>query len=278
LLPSLFISHGAPTFALEPGHAGHALQVLGAALPKPRAVLVISPHWLSAGLEVSSHPQPPTLHDFGGFPGELYELRYPAPGQPQVAEQVLAVLARAGLPARANPKRGRDHGCWVPLMHLYPQADVPVVQLSLPLTDSTGILHGVGRALGPLRDDGVLIVASGSITHNLSDLNPGRGADSDYALGFMGWIAGTVAAGDLAALLDYRRLAPGALRAHPTDEHLLPLFIAIGAAGDEWSRSFRLEGGLTYGAIGMDTYGFGVSERLLPAFQAAAAIDRTVSA
>jgi len=272
-LPSLFISHGAPTFALEPGRAGRTLRTLGAALPRPRAVLVISPHWHTAGLEVTTHPHPPTVHDFAGFPEALYRLQYPAPGQPEVAEQVLARLTQAGLPARANPKRGLDHGCWVPLMHLYPAADVPVLQLSLPLTDSLQVLEDVGRALSPLRESGVLILASGSITHNLYDVMSSRGAPSGYATGFMDWIANTIAEGDLAALRDYRRLAPGASRAHPSDEHLLPLFVAIGAAGEGWIRSIRLAGGVIYGVIGMDSYAFGVPESLIPALNEARMID-----
>ena len=269
-LPSLFVSHGAPSFALEPGPAGHALRTLGAALPKPQAVVVISPHWLTPGLEVTSHPQPPTLHDFGGFPEAFYQLRYPAPGQPQVTEQILACLNQAGLPARANPERGLDHGCWVPLMHLYPDAEVPVVQLSLPRTARVDLLLAVGRALEPLRESaGLLFLASGSITHNLHDLSPRKGTPLGYATGFMEWMAHHIAAGDLDALRDYRRLAPDAVRAHPTDEHLLPLFVAIGAAGADWSSALRLAGGLTHGVIGMDSYGFGVSEALLPAFAAA---------
>lgn len=267
-LPTLFISHGAPTFALEPGRAGRTLQVLGTVLPRPRAVVVISPHWHTAGLEVTTHPRPPTLYDFAGFPDALYRLQYPAPGQPEVAEQVLARLTQAGLPARANPKRGLDHGCWVPLMHLYPAANVPVLQLSLPLTDSIQMLQDVGSALSPLRESDVLVLASGSITHNLYDAMSSRGTPSGYAAGFMDWIANAIAEGDLGALRDYRRLAPGASRAHPTDEHLLPLFVAIGAAGDDWGHSIRLPGGLTYGVIGMDSYAFGVPESLHPAFEA----------
>jgi len=268
-LPSLFVSHGAPTFALEPGRPGRTLRALGTLLPRPRAVLVISPHWHTPGLEVTTHARPPTLHDFGGFPHALDELRYPAPGEPEVAEQVLEGLTRAGLPSRANPDRGLDHGCWVPLMHLYPAADVPVVQLSLPLTDSIQMLLQVGRTLSPLRESGVLVLASGSITHNLRDIRPGGGDPSGYAAAFMEWAAGTIAEGDLAALSDYRRLAPGAVRAHPSDEHLLPLFVAIGAAGGDWSSSVRFPGGLTYGVIGMDTYAFGAADALRPALASA---------
>jgi 4,5-DOPA dioxygenase extradiol len=267
-LPTLFVSHGAPTFALEPGAAGRALQALGMHLPRPRAVLVVSPHWHTAGLEVMTHPQPPTLHDFGGFPAALYALRYPATGQPEVAEQVLAALAQAGLPARANAQRGLDHGAWVPLRHLYPAADVPVLQLSLPMSDSLEVMLDIGRALDPLRASGVLILASGSLTHNLGDLRPGD-ADGGYAMRFMDWVASTLAAGDLQALCDYRRQAPEARRAHPTEEHWQPLFVAIGAAGDDWTRSIRLPGGLTYGVIGMDAYGFAVSLALQPAFEGA---------
>ena len=272
-LPTLFISHGAPGFALELGRAGRTLRALGATLPRPRAVLVISPHWHTSGLEVTTHPHPPTVHDFAGFPEALYRLQYPAPGQPEVAEKVLAHLTEAGLPAHANPERGLDHGCWVPLMHLYPAADVPVLQLSLPLTDSLQVLADVGRALGPLRESGILILASGSITHNLHDLASGQGDHPGYAVGFMEWMADAIAQGDLSALRDYRRLAPGAVRAHPTDEHLLPLFVAIGAAGDDWAHSIRLAGGVTYGVIGMDSYAFGVPGSLIPAIEEIRTID-----
>jgi 4,5-DOPA dioxygenase extradiol len=271
LLPSLFVSHGAPTFALEPGPAGCALHALGALLPRPRAVLVLSPHWITAGLEIGTNPQPPTIHDFGGFPDALYRLRYPAAGAPHVAQEVMAQLTRAGLAARANPDRGLDHGTWTPLLHLYPDADVPVVPLSLPLTDSPEVVHALGQALAGLSESGVLFLASGAITHNLHDVRPGRAQGSGYAPRFMDWMASTIAAGDLPALLDYRRRAPDAARAHPTPEHLLPLFAAIGAAGDAWQPAFRLPGGLTYGVIGMDAYAFGVDQALRPTFQTATA-------
>ncbi len=257
-LPTLFISHGAPTFALEPGIIGPRLTALGRQLPKPRAVVVVSPHWITAGLEVATSPRPETIHDFGGFPEALYQLRYPAAGAPEVAAEVLEALARAGFPGRSNPHRGLDHGAWVPLMHLYPQADVPVVQLSLPMTGSPQVLLALGRALAPLRQQGVLLLASGSITHNLMDFRLG-GGEAAYAREFMEWVADTIAAGDLEALLDLRRRAPHAVRAHPTDEHLQPLLVAIGAAGEDWAAARRLEGGLVYGVIGMDSYAFGVT-------------------
>lgn len=254
-LPALFISHGAPTFALEPGDVGARLTALGRNLPKPRAVVVISPHWITAGLEVATAAQPETIHDFGGFPDELYELQYPVAGSAEVAAEVLTALAQAGFPGRANAHRGLDHGAWVPLMHLYPEADVPVVQLSLPMTSSSAVLLALGRALMPLRHSGVLVVASGSITHNLRDIRLGNG-EAAYAREFMEWVAEKVAAGDLESLMDLRRRAPNAVRAHPTDEHLQPLLIAIGAAGDDWVRAQRLDGGIVYGVIGMDAYVF----------------------
>ncbi len=256
MLPSLFISHGAPTFALEPGEIGARLTALGRELPKPRAVVVISPHWITAGLEVATSPQPQTIHDFGGFPEALYRLEYPAAGSPAVAAEVVEALAQAGFPARSNPHRGLDHGAWVPLMHLYPKADVPVVQLSLPMTSSYPVLLALGRALAPLRQAGILVLASGSITHNLHDFRLGSG-EAAYAREFMEWVAQALATGDTAALLDLRRRAPHAQRAHPTDEHLQPLLIALGAAGADGHQVQRLDGGIVYGVIGMDAYLFG---------------------
>lgn len=257
LFPTLFISHGAPTYALEPGASGARLTALGRQLPRPRAVVVVSPHWITAGLEVTSSAQPGTIHDFGSFPEALYRLQYPAPGAPEVAAEVLAALARAGFPGRSNAHRGLDHGAWVPLMHLYPEADVPVVQLSLPMTGSSQVLLALGRALAPLGQSGVLVLASGSITHNLMEFRLGSG-EATYAREFMEWVAATVAAGDLESLLDLRRRAPHALRAHPTEEHLQPLLVAIGAAGEDWRQAERLEGGIVHGVIGMDSYLFGI--------------------
>lgn len=255
-LPSLFVSHGSPMFALEPGLAGPRLTALGRVLPRPRAVLVLSPHWMTRTVAVGAAAWPDTLHDFGGFAPELYAQSYPAPGAPDVAREVIEALSRGGIEAALDERRGRDHGAWVPLKHLYPEADVPVLQLSQPYAPSPLALLELGQALAGLRERGVLIVGSGSLTHNLRDVN-GGGQLSAYAVGFADWIAARIAQGDLESLLDYRRLAPGALRAHPTDEHLLPLFFAIGAAGDEWQRAQRIEGGVTHDVLNMDSYVFG---------------------
>ena len=261
MFPTLFVSHGAPTFALEPGQAGPALTAFAAALPRPRAILVVSPHWMTSGLEVSTAPMPATIHDFGGFPDELYTLSYAASGAPEVARQVAALLAEQGVAVRQNPGRGLDHGAWVPLMYLYPDADVPVFQLSLPRLASPRDYLALGRLLAPLAARDVLVVASGSITHNLQDAFAamgGQAADSLYAREFMEWMADRLAAGDLEALLDYRRRAPHGVRAHPTDEHLMPLFVALGAAGEGAAVS-RLEGGVNLGVLGMDSYAFAAS-------------------
>jgi 4,5-DOPA dioxygenase extradiol len=175
-LPSLFISHGAPTFALEPGQAGPQLTALGRALPRPEAVLVVSPHWMTPSPRVGLVARPQTIHDFGGFDPALYRIDYPAPGHPSLARKALEALATAGLPALADERRGLDHGAWVPLLHLYPRADVPVFQVSLPSRLAAESDWAFGQALAPLAGDGVLIVGSGSLTHNLADFRSGHGA------------------------------------------------------------------------------------------------------
>ena len=257
-LPTLFISHGAPSFALEAGLLGPALRALGQRLPRPRAILALSPHWMQGTLAVASGLDRQTVHDFGGFARELYALQYPAPGSVDVADAVIALLARCDRQAQRLDAHGRDHGVWVPLMHLYPEADVPVVQLSQPLAPSPHALLELGRALAPLREQGVLIIGTGSLTHNLRDVFGGA-ADSAYARTFSDWIGSQIASGDLGALLDYRAQAPGALRAHPTDEHLLPLFFALGAAGCDWTDNDRLEGGITHDVLAMDSFLFGTA-------------------
>ncbi|ATE61125.1 DODA-type extradiol aromatic ring-opening family dioxygenase [Thauera sinica] len=256
-LPTLFLSHGSPMFAVEPGLLGPLLGRLGHALPRPRAVLVLSPHWMGRRLEVTGAAAPDTVHDFGGFPRMLYELRYPAPGAPEVAAEVVAQLAHHRLQATVNPHNGLDHGAWVPLRYLYPGADVPVVQITQPSSPSPLALLELGQALAPLRERGILIVASGSMTHNLYEFRSAGGGDP-YAQAFADWVWQRIGDGDLGALLDYRSQAPSAVRAHPTDEHFLPLYFAIGAAGEDWRSATRLEGGITYGVLSMDSFVFGV--------------------
>lgn len=254
--PALFVSHGSPMFALEPGRLGPLLQRLGAALPTLAAILIVSPHWQTRGVRVSAAPAPATIHDFGGFPAPLYTLQYPAPGAPAVAARTLALLQSAGFAAAFDAQRGLDHGAWVPLRYLKPAADVPVLQVSMPVDlDAAGALQ-LGRALAPLRAEGVLLIGSGSLTHNLHELGRPIG-DPEYAQTFADWIADAVARGDTEALLHYRRRAPHAARAHPTEEHLLPLLVALGASHPDDPRR-HLDGGMTYGVLSMDSFGFGL--------------------
>ncbi|SFP07981.1 Aromatic ring-opening dioxygenase, catalytic subunit, LigB family [Pseudomonas sp. NFPP07] len=255
MLPSLFISHGSPMLALEPGASGPALARLAAELPRPKAIVVVSAHWESQDLRVSSNPRPQTWHDFGGFPAALFAVQYPAPGQPELAEQVAQLLRADGLPAQLDDQRPFDHGVWVPLSLMYPQADIPVVQVSLPSRMGPALQTQVGHALSSLRQQGVLLIGSGSITHNLRELDWHAGPESiePWAKAFRDWMIEKLAANDEATLHDYRRQAPNAVRSHPSDEHLLPLYFARGAGGD-FSIAHQ---GFTMGALGMDIYRFG---------------------
>ena len=256
-LPSLYISHGSPMTALQPGLTGERLAALAAALPRPQAIVMASAHWLSRRPQVGSAEQPQTIHDFGGFPAALYRLRYPAPGAPALAERVARLLDQAGLAATVDPGRGLDHGAWVPLRLLYPQADIPIVPISIQPELGPAHHHALGQALAPLRDEGVLVIGSGSITHNLHDLGAGYSDErqAPYVKPFIEWIEQRLDAGDIDALLDYRRRAPFAARAHPTDEHLLPLFVARGAAGAN-ARARRIDAGIDLGLLAMDIYRF----------------------
>ncbi|QXG46171.1 DODA-type extradiol aromatic ring-opening family dioxygenase [Pseudomonas viridiflava] len=255
MFPSLFISHGSPMLALQPGESGPALARLAAEMPRPRAIVMVSAHWESHELLVNGNPQPETWHDFGGFAAELFAVQYPAPGLPDLTHEVVELLDASDLPARIDSRRPFDHGVWVPLSLMYPQADIPVVQISLPSRQGPELQTRVGKALAGLRADGVLIIGSGSITHNLGELNwNGDSARVEpWAQAFRDWMIDKLASDDENALHQYRSLAPHAVRAHPSDEHLLPLYFARGA-GDEFSIAHQ---GFTMGALGMDIYRFG---------------------
>ena len=255
-LPTFFVSHGAPTFAIEPGLAGAQLRALGLALGKPRAVVVVSPHWMTQGVEISATDKPQTVHDFGGFPPALYSLRYPAPGSPELAVRIQQQLQSQGISARLDARRGLDHGAWVPLMHLFPEADVPVVQVSLPVDVDEAKAFALGRALAPLAKDGVLIVGSGSLTHNLYEFRTGATQAAAYAQEFSAWVRQAVLAGDITCLQRTLELAPHAERAHPTTEHFLPLLVAAGAASTP-SPATVLDGGIRHGVLAMESYVFG---------------------
>ncbi|UBM26627.1 dioxygenase [Pseudomonas sp. p1(2021b)] len=254
MLPSLFISHGSPMLALQPGASGPALKALANALARPKAIVVVSAHWESRELLVMGNAQPETWHDFHGFPAALYAVQYPAPGEPALAEQVVERLAKAGLPAHLDARRPFDHGAWVPMSLMYPGASIPVIQVSLPSPLGPALQVKVGEALSALRAEGILLVGSGSITHNLGELDWHAGPEvvEPWALAFRDWVVDRLAEGDRDALLDYRQQAPFAGRNHPSDEHLLPLFFALGA-GERFSVVHQ---GFTLGALGMDIYRF----------------------
>jgi 4,5-DOPA dioxygenase extradiol len=240
--------------ALEPGASGPALRMLGARLERPRAILLQSAHWESTDLLVGSGARPDTWHDFYGFAPELYELQYPAAGDPQLATEISARLRSSGLDNQLDAQRPRDHGAWVPGALMYPAADIPLLQISLPTRRGAAFQLRVGQALASLRAEGVLLIGSGSITHNLGllDWHAGPGQIAPWAQSFRDWVVARLTAGDTQALLDYRAQAPFAVRSHPTEEHLLPLFFAMGAGG-----TVTLEhSGFSLGALGMDIYSF----------------------
>ncbi len=263
-LPPVFVSHGSPMTALEAGAAGAFWQRLGPAIDaahrRPRAILAISAHSLAREPLLMAAARHSTVHDFSGFPDALYQLRYDAPGAPALAPQVAGLLQAAGLPVHTVTDGGLDHGIWVPLRFAWPQADVPVLPLAFPPDWSPAQLFALGQALAPLASEGVLVYGTGSLTHNLRLVFAGARPALDApeiaeSAAFRSWWAQRCAAADWPALLDYRRQAPFAALMHPTDEHLLPFFVAAGAGGNAPAQ--HLHDSLTYGCLGMDAYGFG---------------------
>ena len=257
-LPALFISHGSPMLALEPGRPAHQF-LKGAARhwPRPRAILAISAHWETAQPAIGAAAQPETIHDFFGFPPELYRLRYPAPGDPALAAMIRDRLAAAGIDAALDPQRGLDHGAWSPLLLVYPAADIPVLQLSVQSRRDPAHHMALGAALRSLREDGVLILGTGSLTHNLRVLDwQDSGQVMPWAQEFSDWMHDRLTARDDAALADYRVQAPHAAMAHPTDEHLLPLYVALGAATPGVAAE-RLHASFALGSLSMESYLFG---------------------
>jgi 4,5-DOPA dioxygenase extradiol len=254
--PVLFVSHGSPMLGLEPGAWGQALRDWSLGLQDVKAILVISAHWEKPQpLAVTSAAAPATLHDFGGFPEELYALQYPAPGHPGLAERIRDLLVGVGLPTQLDPARPLDHGAWVPLMAAYPGAEVPVLQLSLPIPRTPRELYALGQALRPLRDEGVVLIASGGIVHNLRLLDwAGDSEPQPWALAFEAWVAERVERGDHASLLAECASAPDFAKAVPTSEHFDPLFVALGAAGDSPAASLYADWQL--GSLSLRTWAF----------------------
>jgi len=261
-MPSLFISHGSPDTAIADTQAAQWLKNLANDLPRPRAIVVASAHFeVAGGVAVSADPAPETIHDFGGFAPELYALHYPAPGEPQLARRIAADFQAAGFNSRALDSRGFDHGVWVPLKLIYPDADIPVVSVSVDPVQGPEHHFRLGQALAGLGAEGVLVIGSGSFTHNLGEafkaLRSGqRELDVPaWVAEFTDWMGDKLAANDVEALIDYRNAAPFAARNHPTDEHLLPLYVAMGAAG-AGARASLIHDSAEFGVLAMSMWRF----------------------
>ncbi|MGO2278843.1 MULTISPECIES: DODA-type extradiol aromatic ring-opening family dioxygenase [unclassified Psychrobacter] len=249
-LPALFISHGAPTLAIEQSATTSALARIGQNLPKPRAIVIMSAHWQSAKLEISSNPQPKTWHDFSGFSSELYDIQYPAVGQPALAETLAQQLTAHGIICSVNPVRACDHGVWAPLRHLYPEADVPIVQVSLPQHYDSIACYQLGSQLAHLRDEQILVIGSGNITHNLQALRWEADSIDQAAKTFKQWLLQQLKI-DIPAALDWQQY-PDYKNIHPSDEHLLPLFFALGTG----QRVSVVHQSMAHHSLGMDIYRF----------------------
>jgi 4,5-DOPA dioxygenase extradiol len=252
---ALFVSHGSPMLALQDGPAHQFLKGMERKLDGVTGILVASAHWETAEIQISTAEYPETIHDFSGFPRALYELRYPAPGAPALARRAQQALSEGGVSAALHPSRGLDHGAWVPLSLMRPAADIPVAQISIQPHRTPAHHLAVGAALATLRAEGVLILASGSITHNLREF---RGQETDapatpWAERFAEWVAEKAEAGDLDALVNFEAEAPEAARNHPSTEHFLPLFVALGA-GAKGGVIKRLHKSFTHGILSMDAY------------------------
>lgn len=239
-MPSVFVSHGGPNVVIEPSEAHDFLATFAKRLPRPKAIVIVSAHFETDGPVVVTDPHPGMIYDFGGFAQELYEKIYPAPGEPELATRIAHLLADAGLQPRIAPERGYDHGAWNPLILAFPDADIPVVQLSIDPHRDAAYHYALGKALAPLREEGILLIGSGHITHNLraifASIRHGTSPDPELPgkiEAFTGWFAEQFEKGDKEAILDWRSRAPFIAENHPTDEHLLPLFFAYGAAGDD---------------------------------------------
>ncbi|HEY6064850.1 MAG TPA: class III extradiol ring-cleavage dioxygenase [Thermoanaerobaculia bacterium] len=256
--PALFVAHASPMLALErEGHA-RALAAFGERFPGPAGIGIVSAHWEAPGpIRVTAAPKPSLIYDFGGFPRPLYEMTYPAPGSPELANEIVARLGEEGLPAVTEPRRGWDHGVWIPLSLLYPDASIPVVEISLPLPREPELLARAGRALAPLRDRGILLVGSGGIVHNLrlARLDSKEAPADDWARKFDDWVREKVENRDLPGLAAYRDRAPHAERAVEESEHFDPLFFALGAARPD-DELEEVSSGFEYGNISLSSYAF----------------------
>ncbi|MBC8209757.1 MAG: dioxygenase [Gammaproteobacteria bacterium] len=252
--PAVFVSHGAPDILLSRNAAVEAMQQLVALLPAPVAIVVISAHWIEQPVKITNAAKLDTIHDFGGFPAQLYAKRYPASGDATVSTRIQQLLTQHGIDCKLDPRRGLDHGAWIPLIIMYPQANIPVIQVSLP----AGSLHDLvtlGEALSPLRKEGVLIIGSGGSVHNLRALNR-AGKTEAWASEFEQWLLTVIEGNQFDHLINPEHFPPTIGQAHPTLEHYAPLIVAW-AAADRHQPGRRQHHSFDYGNIGMSHYLFG---------------------
>jgi 4,5-DOPA dioxygenase extradiol len=256
-MPVLFVSHGAPTLPFDEVPARRFLIELARRVPRPKAILCISAHWEAAEPSLNAGATLETIHDFYGFPKSLYELTYEAPGAPELAERAAMLLREAGYAPHLDAERGRDHGAWVPMMLAWPAAEIPVIQLSLLRGKSTHAHVALGEALAPLRDEGILIIGSGGAVHNLRQVSWDGGKVPRWAQEFQDWLDQQLGAGNVDALLAYRSMVDAAQMAHPTEDHLMPLYVALGAGLSDRSAE-KLHGSFTHGSLSLASYGWGM--------------------
>ena len=258
IFPSLFLSHGSPMTVIEDSRARRYLSGLGEEIGRPEAIIMVSAHWEYPVLAMTTADKLETIHDFGGFPQALFDCRYEPPGIGSLAGRVSGLAGQAGFDLYADPRRGIDHGGWTPLILMYPDADIPTAQISLETARGPAHQLAVGKALAALREEGVLVIGSGSMTHNLRTLvrDEPDSEGADWAVAFSEWVADALAEGRVGDLLNWKDLAPNAEYAHPSDEHFLPLFTALGAGGES-PKAERIHSSFTYGTQSMDCYAFG---------------------
>jgi 4,5-DOPA dioxygenase extradiol len=256
-VPALFVSHGAPTMILEPVPVREFLAELGGTIAQPKAILAVSAHWETGGPAVGGAASPQTIHDFYGFPEQLYRLRYGAPGAPDLARRVASALRDAGLACEIDARQGLDHGAWAPLMLMYPEARIPVTQLSVQPGLGAAHHYRLGQAVRPLREEGVLVLGSGGLTHNLGEFRGHALNDPppEWVAQFREWAVAALEAGRDDDLIEYRSRAPHGARNHPSEEHFLPLLVAAGARSQS-APGRRIHSSTTYGVLAMDAFAF----------------------
>lgn len=255
---AVFVPHGAPTFALDPGAAGAAMSQLARQLSTPRAIIVVSPHWDTAVPTVSTATQLETIYDFYGFPEALYRIKYPATGCPEGAQEVVAALQKRFDHVATDPTRGLDHGAWTPLRQMFPDADIPIIAVSNQSHAGTAHALAMGEALEELTHKGFLVIGSGNITHNLGDYRMAAmqgGQTPAYVQCFADWVESELTNHHVQRMIDYRQHSREGVRSHPTEDHLLPLFVAMGAAGKDANAKAFYRGISSY-VIAMDGYTF----------------------